>query len=156
MQKLEIIGNLGADAEVKTYNGGEFVSFRVADTQRVTVNGQQTDQTTWFEVTMNGNGGGLLKYLKAGTKIFVSGRPSYRIYDSAKYRCKMVGVSIFANQVELCGYREDVPNELSDPDGQLFKVVKCYWADGCAGKTLIDGDNKQYKADENGFIIPEK
>lgn len=152
MQKLEVIGNLGADAEVKTYNGGEFVSFRVADTRQVMVNGQSTQQTTWFDCTMNGNGGGLLKFLKAGVKVFVSGRPEYRIFDSAKYRCKMVGVQIYVNQVELCGYKEDVPGQLVDADGVVYKVIKCYWAEGSAGKELLDGDMTKYKADENGFI----
>ena len=34
MIKLEIIGNLGADAEIKQYNGNKFVSFRVAHTDK--------------------------------------------------------------------------------------------------------------------------
>ena len=34
MIKLEIIGNLGADAEVKVYNGNKFVTFRVAHTDK--------------------------------------------------------------------------------------------------------------------------
>lgn len=156
MQKLEIIGNIGADAVVQPYNGQEFVSFRVADTQKVRVNGQETEQTTWIDVTLNGNGGGLFKYLKRGQKVFVSGRPAYRIFDSAKYRCKMVGIQLFANQIELCGASNGdvVPNQLADKDGVAYEVKKCYWAAESGGKELFDGEMKKYVADENGFILP--
>ena len=34
MNKLEVIGNLGADAEVKVENGKKFVSLSIADTRR--------------------------------------------------------------------------------------------------------------------------
>lgn len=33
MIRLEIVGNLGADAEIKDYNGSKFVSFRVAHSE---------------------------------------------------------------------------------------------------------------------------
>ena len=32
MIKMEIIGNLGADAQLQVYNGNKFVSFRIANT----------------------------------------------------------------------------------------------------------------------------
>ena len=34
MIRLEIVGNLGADAEIKDYNGNKFVSFRVAHSEK--------------------------------------------------------------------------------------------------------------------------
>ena len=36
MKQLTIIGNLGADAELKVLNGRECVTFRVADTESYT------------------------------------------------------------------------------------------------------------------------
>lgn len=156
MQKLEIIGNIGADAVVKPYNGQEFVSFRVADTQKIKINGQESEQTTWIDVTMNGNGGGLLKYLKKGQKVFVSGRPTYRIFDSAKYRCKMVGIQVFANQVELCGSSttDAVPGQLVDKDGVAYEVHKFYWSEDAKSMELFDGEMKKYVSNEDGIIKP--
>ena len=40
MLKVEMIGNLGADAEIKDHQGRKFVSFRVAHTEK------WTDRTT--------------------------------------------------------------------------------------------------------------
>lgn len=49
MIKLEIVGNLGADAEIKDYNGNKFVSFRVAHSEKWVdrQTGTITTQTTW-------------------------------------------------------------------------------------------------------------
>ena len=50
-----VIGNLGADAEVKSMNGKEFTTFRVAHSQRWTdEQGQNHEQTQWIDCVMNG------------------------------------------------------------------------------------------------------
>ena len=54
MLKVEIIGNLGADAEIKESNGSKFVVMRVAHTSKYTdQNGQPHESTTWVDVTLN-------------------------------------------------------------------------------------------------------
>ena len=54
MLKCEIIGNLGADAEVKESNGSKFVAMNVAHTSRWTDQAQKThEQTEWVDVTCN-------------------------------------------------------------------------------------------------------
>ena len=153
MQTLQVIGNLGADAEIKHYNGSDFVSFRVADTQKY----NDKEVTTWVDCTMNGNGGKLLPFLVQGAKVFVTGRPAYRIFDSAKYHCKMVGVQLFVNQCELCGGSTDaVPRELVNKLGEVVKVNKFFVATDKQffGQTLIDKNMKQYVCNENGWIAP--
>ena len=105
MIKLEIIGNLGADAEVKVYNGNKFVSFRVAHTDKWV--DQQTGvistQTTWVSCSINGDGGGLTPYLKKGTKVFVRGTPNFVVYSSPKTHKMETGINLFVREVELCG-----------------------------------------------------
>ncbi len=56
MIKLEIVGNLGADAEIKQYNGNKFVSFRVAHSEKWVdrQTGAITTQTTWVSCSLNG------------------------------------------------------------------------------------------------------
>lgn len=99
MIAIELIGNLGADASVVNNNGASFVAFRVAHSRKVK-GGEVTD---WYDVTMNQCSEKLLSYLVSGQCVFVRGIPTYRIFDSAKYHCKMVGVTIMANNVELVG-----------------------------------------------------
>lgn len=109
MIKMEIIGNLGADAEVKVYNGNKFVSFRVAHTDKWV--GQQTGvistQTTWVSCSLNGDGGGLTPYLKKGTKVFVRGTPNFVTYSSPKTHKFETGVNLFVREIELCGGHQE-------------------------------------------------
>ena len=105
MIKMEIIGNLGANAEVKVYNGNKFVSFRVAHTDKWV--DQQTGvistQTTWVSCSLNGDGGGLTPYLKKGTKVFLRGTPNFVTYSSPKTHKMETGVNLFVREIELCG-----------------------------------------------------
>lgn len=155
MLKLQVIGNLGADAQLKVSNGNEFVSFRVAHTEKFEKDGSKLTNTTWVDVIWSGNGGQLLPYLKKGVKVFVDGYPSFRIYDSEKSRCKMVGVSISARSIELCGGSNVQPlPDLADENGQVILVKSVlhivdseFW-----DTVLYDKDMKRYNVDAIGNI----
>ena len=106
---MEIIDNLGADAEVKVYNGNKFVSFRVAHSDKWV--DQQTGvistQTTWVSCSLNGDGGGLTPYLKKGTKVFLRGTPNFVTYSSPKTHKFETGVNLFVREIELCGSHQE-------------------------------------------------
>ena len=102
MLNLNLIGNLGKDAETKNINGKEYISFSVASTEK---KGEQ-ECTTWISV-LAGNNPNLLPYLKKGQQVFVSGRMSASIYQSQNN----IGmdISVFASTLQLCGgKREEV------------------------------------------------
>ena len=109
MIKLEIIGNLGADAEIKQYNGNKFVSFRVAHTDKWV--DQQTGvistQTTWVSCSLNGDGKGLTPFLKKGTKVYVRGTPGFVVYSSPKTHKMETGINLFVREVEFCGGHQE-------------------------------------------------
>ena len=56
MIKVEIIGNLGADAQLQEKNGNRFVAFRVANTDKWVdkSTGQVIESTQWISCTLNG------------------------------------------------------------------------------------------------------
>lgn len=113
MQQIQIIGNLGADAEVKEFNGSSFTTFRVGCSEKInTVDGLR-EVTTWYSCSYNRDTSKILPYLKKGQQVFVEGKPSYSMYDSAVHRCKMIDVRIFVNQIQLCGSRQ--PAQQQDP-----------------------------------------
>ena len=105
MIKVEIIGNLGADAQLLEKNGNKFVAFRVANTDKWVdkSTGRVIESTQWISCTLNGDGGALLPYLKRGTKVFVRGNAQFVIFSSAKTRQMEVGVNLFVREIELCG-----------------------------------------------------
>lgn len=117
MIKLEIIGNLGADAEIKQYNGNKFVSFRVAHTDKWV--DQQTGvistQTTWVSCSLNGDGGALTSYLKKGTKVYVRGTPGFVVYSSPKTHKMETGINLFVREVELCGGHQELEQNNTNP-----------------------------------------
>lgn len=105
MIKVEIIGNLGADAQLQQVNGNKFVSFRVANTDKWTdkTTGEISVSTQWISCSLNGDGGGITPYLKKGTKVFVRGNAQFVVYSSAKSRKMEVGINLFVREIELCG-----------------------------------------------------
>lgn len=111
MQRIEIIGNLGADAVIQSHNGAQFATFRVGCTEVVKQGGERIDRTQWYNCTFNNVNSGVLPFLKKGKKVFVGGRPRYTIYDSATYRQKMIDVSIFVDQIELLSPKEDAQQQ---------------------------------------------
>lgn len=105
MIKLEVIGNLGADAQLQVNNGNKFVSFRVANTDSWTdkKTGEIIKTTQWVSCSLNGDGGGILPYLRKGTKVFVRGNAQTVIYSSPKTHQMEVGINLFVHEIELCG-----------------------------------------------------
>lgn len=99
MVQIELIGNLGADARKVTTNGTEFVTFNIAENQKVSGN----EVTQWYGCNINRDCSRLLPYLKKGQGVFVRGVPRYRIFDSALHHCKQVAIDVFVNEIQLVG-----------------------------------------------------
>ena len=166
MLQLQVIGNLGADAEVKEFNGSKGVCFNVAHTERWTdEQGTKHESTTWVSCILNGDGGKLLPYLKKGTTVFVEGSGSVRCYSSPTEKRFVAGLNLSVRHIELVGgKKEDVPRELCTPDGRVFLTGKAYYvgaegleASGASKKQkglLIDKQGNQFEVDQFGYVKP--
>lgn len=104
MLKIEVIGNLGATAEVKSFNGEKFVTFRVASTNKYTnkQTGEITEETTWISCIWRGDHTRVTPLLTQGTKVFVRGDAALKIFighDGNKH----AGLNLRVNELELCG-----------------------------------------------------
>lgn len=113
MLTAEVIGNLGADAEVKN---GEYIAFRVAHNEKTKTIDSVIETTTWVSVSMSLEKKVLLQYLKKGTCVYVRGNLRCRVYvgnDGHHH----AGVNLRALHVELCGgprQQQDINNNNSD------------------------------------------
>lgn len=162
MLKVELIGNLGADVEIKSANGSQFATFRVADTTKYkTQQGEDRETTNWIDCTLNNVESKVLPYLKAGVKVFVRGNASLRVYSSKKDRCMKAGLQVSVLEVELCGGNNDsVPRQIIDPsDGSIHDTQKFYWCDVPTKgmkkddlKELVDIRGNQYIMNNQGFV----
>lgn len=117
MIKMEIIGNLGADAQLQMNNGNKFVSFRIANTDTWTDKrtGEIIKTTQWISCSLNGDGGNLLPYLRKGTKLFVRGNAQIVIYSSPKTHQMEAGVNLFVREIELCSSSKEETQQQTQP-----------------------------------------
>ena len=95
LQRIDLIGNLVADAEIRTgKDGNEFIGFRLA----VSENSGEGKRSTFYEVSCHKSG--VIEYLKKGQQVYVSGRLSISAIckDGKAYLNAYVG----ANNVILC------------------------------------------------------
>lgn len=123
-----VIGYLGADAEVKTADGREFVTFRIAHTRKYKdAQGTIHESTQWIDCVISGRPN-VTQYLHKGTQVYVSGSVELRIYDSAKDHCKKAGVQVRVQSIELLGSANKDSNqpasETNDGSYTQFTEVK--------------------------------
>lgn len=114
MLQIEVIGNLGQDAEIKDFSGKKYVSFNVAHSEkRKDANGTTIDYSQWVSVLWYGDGGGLTQYLKKGCKVFVRGRLSTKQYQDKNGHWQ-IAVNCNATEVNLCGLKaNETPNAVA-------------------------------------------
>lgn len=105
VNKAIIVGNLGADPELRYTNGGKAVAeLRIATTNQWTgADGQKQEQTEWHRVVAWGPlGENAAKYLKKGRQAYVEGRIQTRTYDD-KEGVKRYITEIVANEIKFLG-----------------------------------------------------
>lgn len=157
MFKCEVIGNLGADAQIKGENGKQFIAFNVAHTDKWTDEaGQQHEETTWVQCIINDTAAKVLPFLLKGKSVFVRGNARLRVFSSAKERRMVAGVTINVRDIELIGGQVDlIPRQLNDEQGVIYPVYKAFYIDPNIKKkpaNLLDAQFHKYVVDKNGFI----
>lgn len=102
LNQVSIIGHLGADVEVKSFqNGGQVANMRVAVTEKwKDKSGERKEKTEWITVAIFSEG--LVKvasqYLRKGSKVFVQGKLATRKWTAQD------GSDRYATEVVLQGF----------------------------------------------------
>ncbi|WP_439567185.1 single-stranded DNA-binding protein [Sphingopyxis sp.] len=78
VNKVILIGNLGADPEIKSFqNGGKIANIRIATSEqwKDRMTGERKERTEWHNVVINGEGlvGVVERFLKKGSKVYIEG-----------------------------------------------------------------------------------
>jgi single-strand DNA-binding protein len=100
LNRVMLLGNLGADPELKVTQGGQAVlKLRLATTETyVDKSSQKQERTEWHRVTVWGRRGEALgKFLKKGDLVFVEGRlqtSSYERNGEKRYSTDIIAVNI--------------------------------------------------------------
>ena len=110
MLKLEVIGNLGADAEVRYANGNKFVTMRVCHSEKR--NGAEI--STWVSVAWSGEHDNVLPYLTKGTRVFIRGNLDVRVF-LASNGTYQAGLNLSAREVEFFSAKKEQGPDLAVP-----------------------------------------
>ncbi len=135
VNKVIIIGNLGRDPEVRSFqNGGRVCSLNIATSEswKDKASGEKKERTEWHRVSIfNDNLVGIAeKYLKKGSKVYLEGQLETRKYTDKD------GVEKYSTEVVLRPYR----GELTLLDGR-----------GGAGAGMGGDDNSFGGPSDGGF-----
>ena len=113
VNKVIIVGNLGKDPEIRTFqNGGRVASFSVATSEswKDKASGERKEKTEWHRVSiLNDNLVGIAeRYLKKGAKVYIEGQLETRKWTNKE------GQDQYTTEVVLRPYR----GELTMLDGK--------------------------------------
>jgi single-strand DNA-binding protein len=124
LNKIQLIGNLGKDPELRfTPSGSPVTTFSVACNRKYTQDGQSKEETEWFSiVAWNKQAESCNQYLVKGSMVYVEGRLHTRTWDGQDgqkhYRTEVIASQVIfldkkqANSERLQEDEEPPPDEV--------------------------------------------
>lgn len=115
VNKVIIVGNLGRDPEVRTFqNGGKVVNLRIATSEswRDKATGERKERTEWHSVAITAEGPAKVaeQYLKKGSTVYIEGQLETRKWQDQsgadRYSTEIV-VRPYKGELTLLGGRGD-------------------------------------------------
>ena len=123
INKVILVGNVGADPEVRTTESGVKVArVRLATTERLynRQTNESTDHTEWHTITLWRNLADVVdKYVRKGSQIYIEGRLRTREWMD-KDNNKRYTTEIMADELKLLGRRSDNQQGAAPVAGQPY------------------------------------
>ncbi len=125
VNKVILIGNLGADPEVRTFqNGGKVCNLRIATSETWTdkQSGEKRERTEWHSVAIFNEGlvNVAEKYLSKGSKVYIEGQLETRKWQdqsgSDRYSTEVV-LRPFRSELVMLGDRQGGGQQGEDRPG---------------------------------------
>ena len=102
--KVSLIGNLGADPEVKVFDSGKKkvrLSLATTDSYKSN-NGEKVEETHWHNLTLWGKTADIAeKYLRKGSELAIEGKLTYRTWEDQKGEKKYFTEIVVSDMVML-------------------------------------------------------
>jgi single-strand DNA-binding protein len=103
--KVQLIGHVGQEPEIKTFEGGKKVAnITIATNENYTNNkGEKVENTEWHRITAWGKVADIIeKYVIKGKEIAIEGKLTHRSYDDKEGNKRYI-TEIIANELLLLG-----------------------------------------------------
>jgi single-strand DNA-binding protein len=118
INKVILVGNLGADPETRYLPSGKAVTnIRIATSESWKKDGEQVERTEWHSVVMYDKLGEIAgQYLRKGAQVYIEGKLQTRKWQ-AKDGTDRYSTEIIANQMQMLGGKrqEQERTERSEP-----------------------------------------
>lgn len=123
VNKVILVGNLGADPEVKSFqNGGRLCNLRVATSEswKDKSSGEQRERTEWHQVVLRSDGlvGVAERFLRKGSKVYLEGQLQTRKWQDQQ------GNDRYTTEISIGGF-----------DGKLVMLDGAKGGGGGAGQS---------------------
>ena len=103
--KVQLIGNVGNDPEIKTFDGGKKVAnFTIATNESYkNEKGEKVDQTEWHKVVAWGKTAEIIeKFVTKGKEVAIEGKLTHRSYEDKNGEKRYI-TEVVANEILLLG-----------------------------------------------------
>ncbi|KQM18411.1 single-stranded DNA-binding protein [Novosphingobium sp. Leaf2] len=141
VNKVIIVGNLGADPEVKSFqNGGRICNLRIATSEswKDRATGEKKERTEWHSVTINSDGlvGVAERFLRKGSKVYIEGQLRTRKWqdqtgnDRYTTEVSVGGVGGVLTMLDGAQGSEGRNGNSRNDDKEVFNSNKGGWQDG--------------------------
>lgn len=122
LNKVMIIGRLGADPEMRyTESGNAVTTFNVATSRKFTKDSERVEETEWFSVVAwNRLAETCAQHLTKGRQIYVEGRMQTRSWDKdgqTRYRTELI-----AHEVKFLGRESETVSTGKENNGEAFEI----------------------------------
>lgn len=118
MLKVEFVGHIGSDAEIKDFNGKRYIAFNVATSERFKdAQGNPVSRMTWVSCLKPGDGA-VVNYLKKGTQVYCRGNLTVKTYTGKNG--VEAGVNCTVSELELLRSRQDAQQPQAAAPSQLY------------------------------------
>lgn len=116
--KITIIGNLGADAELRYMpNGQPVTSFSICSNERSGSGDRKRDKQNWYKVNLFGNSAEkIAEHLTKGTGLYVEGRLNPELWEGRDGKTRLT-MNVNTTNVEFTGGKRSsqaVPAEVAE------------------------------------------
>lgn len=133
VNKTILLGSLGADPEVKSFqNGGRIANLRLATSEswKDKTTGEKKERTEWHSVTLNSDGlvSVAERFLRKGSKVYIEGKLQTRKWQDQS------GNDRYTTEIVVGGF-----------DGKLVML------DGAKGAGSETGAQQQANHQQSGF-----
>lgn len=125
VNRVALLGNLGADPEIRTMQSGDRVanlSIATSEKWKDKTTGEAREKTEWHKVVIFSQGlvGVAEKYLKKGSKVYIEGQLETRSWEKD-------GEKKYVTEIVLRGYNASLvmlDSKVSEPPQQAKEAVQ--------------------------------